>query len=153
MPQDRWSEHDLQRYLARRGGAPTAPDLPPAGGEVTFALPWPPTGNHAYPQGQDGRRHLAKGHSAYRQAVLRAVLAARVPAFPAVPLALTIDFHPPAHLGRWDMDNRLKSVQDALVAAGVLVEDRWIFEIHMRKAPATEQGHAFVTLQIQIRKE
>jgi crossover junction endodeoxyribonuclease RusA len=84
---------------------------------ISLTLPLPPTINHYYGQRPRGGRYIKPAGLAFRQAVADVVAQAgyktiegRVSLFVAI-------F--PADRRRQDIDNRAKSLQDALTHAGV----------------------------------
>lgn len=81
----------------------------------------------------------------YRLFVRAAVRRARIKPMDG-DLALTVNFYPPDKIRR-DVDNVLKCLLDALMAASVFVDDYQVAEIHAyRRKPLRPHGMAEVTL-------
>jgi crossover junction endodeoxyribonuclease RusA len=62
------------------------------------------------------------------------------------PVALRVFAYPPDKRRR-DLDNILKGVQDALVAAGVLLDDYQVDEIHIIRRPPERPGRVQVIVE------
>lgn len=135
---------------APSGPAVPAAPLPPAatdarptprGGGHLLVLPWPPTGNNAYPTGSDGRRHASTEVSRYRRHVAALCYGAGKVAGRYV---LHVHLSPPDARAR-DMDNALKSIADALVRASWLPSDAMTYmrELHVTTDDA-RNGSAIV---------
>ena len=95
---------------------------------IQLELPMPPTVNHYW--GVRGKqRFLGKKGKEFRVAVAEACLDANVQALDgrlAVHVALF-----PANRVRFDIDNRIKSLLDALEHAGCFHDDEQIDELHV----------------------
>jgi crossover junction endodeoxyribonuclease RusA len=91
-------------------------------------LPLPPTINHYY--GSRGyQRFLSKAGNAFRQEVLTAWIKAHGrPLDGALRLKVTLHAR---DARRWDLDNRVKALQDAMQAAGVFANDWQINDLHV----------------------
>ena len=112
-------------------------------GACGFKLPWPPSVNHYYRHvgprvliSRDGRR--------YRERVA-AMVGGREP-FEGE-LRLTAEFYPPDRRRR-DLDNLLKSLQDALQHAGLYRDDSQIAELRLRRRePLPPDGLAYIRIE------
>ena len=97
-----------------------------------LAFPLPPTVNHYY--GSKGRiRYLSKAGKLFR-AEVAAVWADTVKGLGAVPLDGTLAVKVVLHAGdsrRWDIDNRIKALLDAMQHAGMFDDDFQINDLHV----------------------
>lgn len=110
---------------------------------ISLTLPLPPTINHYY--GVRGtRRYIKPAGVAFRQAVADIVadaghktLEGRIALFAAI--------HP-ADRRRQDLDNRSKSLQDALTHAGVWLDDEQIDELTLVRREVVRGGMVKVVI-------
>jgi Holliday junction resolvase RusA-like endonuclease len=109
--------------------------------ELTVILPGlPPTLNHrTQPNGRGGRYvtpDAAAWHAGAALAIRTAGAGITWP--PRTPLAVFVRLAAPDML-RWDTDNRVKALLDAL-AAGLNLDDRYVCELHVtkRRGPVAE---------------
>lgn len=100
----------------------------------------PPTVNHLYRTGGRHRYKTAEG-AAYQEATAAEMRAQRemLPARRCVgpylgPVALHIVMTSRTQR-RWDLDNRVKAVQDCLQMAGIIKDDSQITELVVRRDP------------------
>ena len=102
----------------------------------TWVLSWPGAGcnvNHMYGAGRNGQRFLSESATAYRDEVVKAVKESRWRPPAGVPLALTLEYHPP-NARRRDVDGPGKLIQDAIFAA-LGDDDRRIVHLDVWKWP------------------
>ena len=99
---------------------------------IILTLPFPPSTNRLWRHWQ-GRTLISKEGRAYRMAVGRLVAVARPEPFGCHPVRMTIDAWMPDGRRR-DLDNLLKSTQDALGAARLYEDDSQIVDLHIRRA-------------------
>ncbi len=104
-------------------------------------LPWPPSLNHLYPTGKNGRRFLSKAGKLYHDQVIYAVrqtgycLRKRY----VLPVALSIWVFPPNNIRR-DISNLIKIIEDSLTLAGVWKDDSQVYEEHVYKRHVVKGG-------------
>lgn len=105
---------------------------------IVLTLPLPPTINHYYGVRPRGGKYIKPAGQAFRKAVAEIVAAAgyktlqgRVSLFAAIY---------PADRRRQDIDNRAKSLQDALTEAGVWLDDEQIDELHLVRREVVRGG-------------
>lgn len=111
---------------------------------ITLTLPIPPTINHYYGQRPRGGRYIKPAGIAFRAAVAEIVAAAQVePLLGRVSLFAAIY---PANRRRQDIDNRAKSLQDALTAAGVWIDDEQIDELHLVRREVVRGGQVRIVI-------
>ncbi len=115
---------------------------------VHLTLPWPPSINAYYMsvRGTAGRM-LTKRARQYRGDVVHSIRLNH--GFPSMPadarLRLEVELRAPDCRQR-DLDNHLKGLQDALMHAGVLVDDSQIDELVIRRGKNLKDGAALVML-------
>jgi crossover junction endodeoxyribonuclease RusA len=111
---------------------------------IALTLPLPPTINHYYGQRPRGGKFIKPAGIAFRQAVAdvvadaaHRVLEGRVSLFAAIY---------PADRRKQDIDNRAKSLQDALTHAGVWLDDEQIDELHLVRREVIKGGMVKVVI-------
>ena len=93
----------------------------------------PPTVNHLYRSTSSGRRYKTVAGKEYQQLVSSAIMEqwdGRETYTGAVGLRVVFET---ATRRRWDIDNRIKALQDCLSMAGVIADDRQIDELYVRR--------------------
>lgn len=93
----------------------------------------PPTVNHLYRTSRNGVRYKTpqgKEWQAFTAAIMAKAKTNRAPYGGDV--ALEIVFRT-ADRRRWDLDNRVKALQDCLAMAGVIEDDRQIQRLHVER--------------------
>ena len=100
----------------------------------------PPTVNHLYRSANGHRYKTVEGKAyqemtAYEMRAQRAALPAKRAQGPYLgPVALHIIMTTRTRR-RWDLDNRVKAVQDCLMMAGIIKDDSQIDELVVRREP------------------
>ena len=109
---------------------------------ITLTLPMPPTLNHMW--GMSGKRkYLKKEAHQFREAVVEEAI--RTKAKISGRLAIFIALYP-STLRKFDLDNRVKAVQDALEHAGVFLNDEQIDFLWVVRRPVVKGGMCKVLL-------
>ena len=104
----------------------------------------PPTVNHMYLSARN-RRFRTKECKAYQDYVLNKIIALRTREWPySGRMALTVVFTAP-NKRRWDIDNRVKALQDCLALAGIIKDDCQIDFLLVRRV-YEQTARTFLTL-------
>ena len=113
---------------------------------IHIVLPYPPSSNNLYAT-VGHRRVLSSAGRAYKKTVAECCLIelVGVPLPLTTRLALILWISPPTRR-HYDMDGKVKVVQDALQDAGVFVNDEQIDELHVYRCGIHPGGMAEVIL-------
>jgi crossover junction endodeoxyribonuclease RusA len=118
---------------------------------ITLKLPWPPTLNHYY-VAIKGRKVLSKGGRDYHEVVRRLCVDGlgwpkAGPYWNGQRIELTMMLYSPDKR-KYDIDNRIKAVQDALTKSGVWTDDSQIDQLHViRGGVDREDAHVMVMIR------
>jgi len=115
---------------------------------LRIVLPWPPTVNHSTVGNGRGGRALTLEHRAFRNEVSLRTLAAGSPGFSIdARLGVAITLVPPNNR-RYDIDNRVKAVLDALQRALVIPDDSQVDDLRVTRGGVIipGEGSAVVTI-------
>ena len=109
----------------------------------------PPTVNHLYRTSQNGVRYKTPQGREW-QALTAAIMAtAKTNRKPySGDVALEVLFQT-ADRRRWDLDNRVKALQDCLAMAGVIEDDRQIQRLHVERQAGPKTSTIVTVLEIQ----
>jgi crossover junction endodeoxyribonuclease RusA len=94
---------------------------------MRLLLPWPPSVNHYYRHAR-GKVLISEAGKHYRKAVADYVMVHRLAALLPDRLAVFVRLHAPTRQ-KYDIDNRLKALLDAMEKAGVYQNDEQIDRI------------------------
>jgi crossover junction endodeoxyribonuclease RusA len=111
---------------------------------ITLTLPMPPTINTYYGMRLRGGRFVKPAGIAFRRAVAEIVAAAGYPLVEGR-IAMFVAIHP-ADRRSQDLDNRAKSLQDALTHAGVWLDDEQIDDLHLVRREVIKGGMVKVVI-------
>ncbi|MCI7403922.1 MAG: RusA family crossover junction endodeoxyribonuclease [Pyramidobacter sp.] len=93
----------------------------------------PPTVNHLYRSTRTGRRYKTERGRVWQEWAAFTFLAKRKKLIPYDGyVALEVVFYS-KDKRRWDVDNRIKALQDALVLGKVIDDDKLIVDLHARR--------------------
>ena len=105
---------------------------------IALTLPLPPTINTYYGMRPRGGRFVKPAGLAFRKKVAEIVAAAGHPKLSGR-VSLFVAIHP-ADRRSQDLDNRAKSLQDALTHAGVWLDDEQIDDLHLVRREVVKGG-------------
>jgi len=110
---------------------------------LDVTLPWPPSVNHYWAARGKGR-YIAPHARAWHREVWAILKAQRVRYLDDV--ALYVFAYPPDRRRR-DISNILKGIEDAMVKAGILLDDYQVAEIHVIRRPPERPGRVRVIVE------
>lgn len=112
---------------------------------MTVTLPYPPSLNTMFAT-VGRRRVLSKKGREYRAMVGILLRDEEVPLPLPSPVCVSVTIHAPDNRRR-DLDNIFKAVGDAIQAAGVVINDSDIDELHIVRGPLDRpNGHIVITI-------
>jgi len=139
----RWlTAEQIAAFEAKRAAAPKRGEAT----SVRLTLPFPPTLNHSTMPTANGGRYLTDDHRLFRAQVAEIVRQAGSPTIQGR-LAVCIDLMPP-NRRKFDLDNRIKAMADALQHAGVFEDDESIDDLRIRRLPGFIAGEGGATVVI-----
>lgn len=118
---------------------------------IALTLPLPPTINHYYGQRPRGGKYIKPAGVEFRKAVAEIVAEAAHKTLEGR-LALFVAIYP-ATRAKQDIDNRAKSLQDALTNAGVWLDDEQIDDLHLVRKEVIKGGQVKVVITELADKE
>lgn len=94
--------------------------------EARIVLSMPPSTNNMFVNVAGKGRVKSKEYVSWSRTAAMVIMAQRVRKF-TVPVRIKIEVNNPRGLG-FDLDNRIKAIQDALVTSGILIDDsaKWV---------------------------
>jgi len=110
-----------------------------------LTLPFPPSINHYWKHRAIGRRasvYLSSEAIAYREAVKKSIVATKPL---ETRLSVSVQLHAP-NRRKYDIDNRIKSLLDALTHCGIWVDDELIDKIEITRGNIITGGLCVVEI-------
>jgi crossover junction endodeoxyribonuclease RusA len=112
---------------------------------MILCLPYPPTGNHSVKHSR-GRHYSTPETISYRAQVNAQVQAQNAARGLSGPLVVVCELFPPSNR-RMDMDNRFKTLADALTHANVWKDDSQIVDLRLVRGEVRREG-GMVTVEV-----
>tara|TARA_R110002111_G_scaffold50841_1_gene88981 strand:- start:311 stop:682 length:372 start_codon:yes stop_codon:yes gene_type:complete len=111
---------------------------------MKLTLPYPPSVN-TYWRANGKRRFISKAGILFTQEVILIVKQSKAKSFEEKRLAISVVIHPRSKR-KFDLDNTLKAILDALMKAGMYNDDSQIDYIEIARGKAVKKGKAVINL-------
>ena len=111
---------------------------------MKLTLPYPPSVN-TYWRANGKRRFISKAGILFTQEVILIVKQSKAKSFEEKRLAINVVIHPRSKR-KFDLDNTLKAILDALMKAGMYNDDSQIDYIEIARGEAVKNGKAVTNL-------
>ena len=111
---------------------------------MILSLPFPPSGNHSTKHA-GGRHYSTPETISYRAKVNAQVMAENAARGLSGPLVVVCELFPPSNR-RMDMDNRFKTLADALTHSGVWKDDSQIIDLRLVRGEVRQGGQVVVSI-------
>jgi|TARA_R110000751_G_scaffold155207_2_gene260347 crossover junction endodeoxyribonuclease RusA len=111
---------------------------------MKLTLPYPPSVN-TYWRANGKRRFISKAGILFTQEVILIVKQSKAKSFEEKRLAINVVIHPRSKR-KFDLDNTLKAILDALMKAGMYNDDSQIDYIEIARGEAVKNGKAVINL-------
>jgi Holliday junction resolvase RusA-like endonuclease len=113
----------------------------------------PPTVNSMYRSKRNGQRYKRENCRAYQKQVtarMRECWQGAAPCTGRVELLIKYEVKDKR---RWDIDNRLKALQDCLTSAGILKDDSQIDSLKIKRVPSDVSRTKITLREYEVRNE
>ena len=108
----------------------------------------PPTVNHLYKTSKNGIRYKTPQGREWQNTTAAIIAMAKTNRKPySGDVALEVLFQT-ADRRRWDLDNRVKALQDCLAMAGVIEDDRQIQRLHVERQTGPKTATVVTVLEL-----
>jgi crossover junction endodeoxyribonuclease RusA len=115
---------------------------------IVCTLPWPPSANHAWRPTRGGGKILSAAYKTFIGDVFDAVYLQRIPRHWTLDkLVIAVGCRPPNERS-FDIDNRVKTLLDAIARGGVIENDKDVETLIVRRAPS-DPPHGSVIVRIE----
>ena len=112
---------------------------------IKLTFPFPPTVNTYY-RNVNGRTLMSKKGRMYRGVCIRCAVWQKYPEIAATErVAVILNLYPP-NKRKWDIDNRVKAVLDALQHAGVLPDDEQVDRLTVNRCAISDDDRVEITI-------
>lgn len=119
------------------------------GADYQITLPWPPSANTYYRR--SGRHiHLSNKGRKFKMDAMATLKSLRLDAEQITErLTVRMELHPP-NRRKFDIDNRIKPVLDALQRGGLIVDDEQIDDLRIKRGDHDTERRGFVIISLNI---
>lgn len=119
------------------------------GADYQITLPWPPSANTYYRR--SGRHiHLSNKGRKFKTDAMATLKSLRLDAEQITErLTVRMELHPP-NRRKFDIDNRIKPVLDALQRGGLIVDDEQIDDLRIKRGDHDTERRGFVIISLNI---
>lgn len=120
--------------------------------DVSFVLPYPPSGNHAWKHTKGGRHYITREAQSYFEHVIHIARTSGADLMIGERMHVRCEIFPPDNRRR-DLDNAWKVISDACTKAGIWEDDYLIDRLTLERRKPSENcsGLVFITIHKVLR--